>query len=50
MSNIKLVIDFCIKIMNTRLTFSPYSFTVLQAFIAILVLSIIINFVVRLLN
>lgn len=50
MSNIKLVLDLCIRMMNTRLTFSPYSFTILQAFIAMAVLGIIFAFVRDLLN
>lgn len=48
MNDIKLVIEICIKVLNTRLTFAPYSFTIMQAFLAIACLAIIINFIVNL--
>lgn len=50
MSNIKLVIDFCILILNTKLSFPPYSFTILQAFIAFAIIGILVLFVRNILN
>lgn len=50
MSDIKLLINACLSILNTKLTFAPYSFTILQAFIALAVLSIIIYFVQKILS
>lgn len=50
MANIKLVIITVIRFMNVRLDFNPFSFTILQALVALLVLGIIISFVRKLLS
>lgn len=48
MENIKLLIDTCIDFFNTKLTFSPFSFTIMQALVGCVCLAIIINFISRL--
>lgn len=48
MSNIKAVIDTVINMLNTKLTFAPVSFTILQYFIALFCISISIFFLRKL--
>lgn len=44
MSDLKSVIDLVISMFNTRLTFSPFSFTLLEVEVALAALSIVISF------
>ena len=46
MNDIKYVLGIVFNLLNTRLYFSPYSFTILQVLIGFCILSIII-FVIR---
>lgn len=48
MQDIKSVIECCIKLLNTKLTFAPYSFTIMQAFLAMACLSVVVWFVRKL--
>lgn len=45
MNNINLVIQTVVFMMNTRLTFAPFSFTIMQMFISLAALTIIISFI-----
>lgn len=45
MANIKYVLDFCIDLFNTRLSFPPFSFTLYQYFLALLVMAVVVFFV-----
>lgn len=47
MDDIKLVIDMCVDFLNTRLTFYPFSFTVMQYLIGCACLAVVINFLRR---
>lgn len=47
MNDIKAVIDCCVDMLNTELTFAPFSFTIAQFFIASAVLSLCIGFIVH---
>lgn len=48
MEGIKLVIEMCVNLLNTRLTFSPFSFTIMQCLIGCACLAVVINFLHRL--
>lgn len=48
MSDIKKVMDVCIEILNYRLTFEPYSFTISQFLLGLAALAAVIYFVSRL--
>ncbi len=48
MADIKLLIDFAVKLLNTRLTFAPFSFTIMQALLGTLALGLVISFVRKL--
>lgn len=48
MEAIKEVINICVELLNTRLTFSPYTFSIGQVLLGISALSIVISFVVHL--
>jgi len=50
MNNIKLVIDFCVRLLNTRISFPPYSFTFMQVFLATFILAIAFMFLRKLLS
>lgn len=47
MRDIKLIFDLVFRLLNTRLYFSPFSFTVLQALLGTLCLGIVIRFVIK---
>lgn len=44
----KIVIDFCISLLNTSLSFGTFSFTFGQAWLGLACLAIVIGFVVKL--
>ena len=48
MDSIRSVLLFCVKLLNTRLSFSPFSFTVYQYFLALAVLGLAVWFFKRL--
>lgn len=50
MANIEAVLRTVIKMFDTRLYFNPFSFTIWQYFLSLLILSIVIYFVVRVLR
>lgn len=50
MANIKYVLDFCLNLLNIRLSFPPFSFTLYQFFLAMLVMAIVVSFVLRILG
>lgn len=45
MSDIKILIDLAVKLLNTKLTFAPFSFTIMQALVGTLCLGLVIFFV-----
>ena len=45
MTDIKLLIELAVKLLNTRLTFEPFSFTIMQASLGTVCLAIVIGFV-----
>lgn len=45
MADIKMLIDLAIKLLNTRLTFEPFSFTIMQALLGTVCLAVVIGFV-----
>lgn len=47
MDNLKSVFTVVLKLMNTRLTFEPFSFTILDMSLSFLALSIVIWFVYK---
>ena len=47
MDNILYVLSFCTNLLNTRLTFSPFSFTILQVLISLFALRIVVDFVIK---
>lgn len=48
MDGIKIVIEFCIRLLNTSLTFGSFTFTIGQSWLALACLAIVIAFVVKL--
>ena len=50
MANIKYVLNFCIDLLNTRLSFSPFSFTIYQYFLAMLVMAVVVSFVLKIIG
>lgn len=48
MGDIKLLIETAVKLLNTRLTFEPFSFTVMHALLGTVCLAIVIGFVLDL--
>lgn len=45
MSDFKSVIDFCISLLNTRISFDSFSFTFGQCWLGLACLAIVIGFV-----
>ena len=45
MDIMRMVIEFTINILNTRLTFGEYSFTIMSASLAISALAVVIYFI-----
>lgn len=48
MTDFKSVIDLCISLLNTRLSFGSFSFTFGQCWLGLACLAIVIGFVVKL--
>lgn len=48
MTDINYVIDFCISILNTRITIEPFSFTFSQVWLGIACLAVVIGFIAKL--
>ena len=46
----QVVLAKCIELFNTELTFAPFSFSIMQAFFALAALSIVISFIVKLMD
>lgn len=50
MDNLRTVFNYTLNLLNTRLTFAPYSFTVYQYFLALLIMAIVVAFVRKILG
>lgn len=50
MDNIIYVMNFSFNLLNTRLTFAPFSFTIWQYFIAVLVLGLAVDLFLDVIN
>lgn len=50
MENIKTVLMFSYGLLQTELHFAPFSFTIWQFMLAVLVLSIVVDFVLYMIN
>ena len=44
----KIIIDFCVSLLNTSLTFGTFSFTFGQAWLGLACLAVVISFVAKL--
>lgn len=50
MNNIRAVMQVCIRCLNVRLTFAPYSFTILDFIISLSIIGIGLAFMMHLLK